>query len=86
MKGVFGLVGLLLALAIVGVVIKKQLGANQQIVPALAVPVSPAATAATADPAQPPATVREQSQQVQQQYKQAIEGAMQQARPMPDGQ
>ena len=34
MKGLFGLVGLLMALAIVGVVIKKQLSATQQIVPA----------------------------------------------------
>ena len=54
MKGIFGLVGLLVALAIVGVVVKKQLAATQQ------------------------------SQQIQQQYKQAIEGAMQQPRPMPE--
>lgn len=82
MKGLFGLVGLLLALAIVGVVVKKQLASNQQIVPTLT-PAS-AANGAASDPAGPPATVREQSQQVQQQYKQAVEGAMQQARPMQD--
>jgi hypothetical protein len=35
MKGVFGLVGLLLALAIVGVVVKKQLDSTSQRVPAL---------------------------------------------------
>jgi hypothetical protein len=75
-------VGLLLALAIVGVVVKKQLSAIQQPVPALA----PAGglPGATTDPAAPPATVREQSQQIQQQYKHAVEGAMQQPRPMPD--
>ncbi len=77
MKGVFRLVGLLIALAIVGVVVKKQLAATQQSVPALAVP-APNGSGAAAP------TVREQSQQVQQQYKQAVEGAMQQARPMPD--
>lgn len=81
MKGLFGFVGLLLALAIVGVLVKKQLGALQQPVPALSVP---APGAGTGNPAPPPATVREQSQQIQQQYKQAVEGAMQQARPMPD--
>jgi hypothetical protein len=35
MKGVFGLVGLLLALAIVGVVVKKQLDSTSQRVPVL---------------------------------------------------
>jgi hypothetical protein len=82
MKGVFGLVGLLLALVIVGVVVKKQLSAIQQPVPTL-VPAAGSPGAATA-PGAPPATVREQSQQMQQQVKQAVEGAMQQARPMPD--
>ena len=77
MKGVFGLVGLLLALAIVGVVVKKQLDSTSQRVPALT-PAVPGSAA----PA-PAATVREQSQQVQQ-YKQAVEGLMQQPRPMPD--
>ena len=42
MKAVFGLVGLLLALAIVGVVVKKQLDTTSQRVPALA-PAVPAA-------------------------------------------
>ncbi len=80
MKGLFGLVGLLVALAIVGVVVKKQLAATQQSVPALAVPGVPAKPAGS--DAAP--TVREQSQQVQQQYKQAVEAAMQQPRPMPE--
>jgi hypothetical protein len=83
MKGLFGLVGLLLALAIVGVVVKKQLSSLQQPVPALA-PSVPAGAAAGATP--PPANVREQSQQMQQQFKQAVEGAMQQPRPLPGDQ
>lgn len=78
MKAVFGLVGLLLALAIVGVVVKKQLDTTSQRVPALAPPVPGGAASA------PATTVREQSQQVQQQYKQAVEGLMQQPRPMQD--
>jgi len=79
MKGLFGLVGLLVALAIVGLVVKKQLAATQQSVPVLAVPMPAGADGAASVP-----TVREQSQQIQQQYKQAVEGAMQQPRPMPE--
>jgi hypothetical protein len=82
MKGVFGLVGLLVALAIAGVVVKKQLAATRQAVPALAPAVALPDAAGT--PAAPAATVREQSQQVQQQFRQAVESGMQQARPMPD--
>jgi hypothetical protein len=78
MKGVFGLVGLLLALVIVGVVVKKQLDSTSQRVPALA-PAVPGGVAS-----EPATTVREQSQQVQQQYKQAVDGLMQQPRPMQD--
>ena len=78
MKALFGLVGLLLALVIVGVVVKKQLDTTSQRVPALA-PTVPGGTASA-----PAATVREQSQQVQQQYKQAVEGLMQQPRPTQD--
>ena len=78
MKALFGLVGLLLALVIVGVVVKKQLDTTSQRVPALT-PAVPGGTASA-----PAATVREQSQQVQQQYKQAMEGLMQQPRPLQD--
>ena len=68
---VMGLLGLVLALVIVGLLVKKQMAATRAPLPSLA----PAASA--------PATVRAQSQQVQEQYKQAVEGLMQ-ARPMPD--
>lgn len=77
MRGVFGMVGLVVALAIVGVLAKKQLASTQAVVPSLQVP------GAAPVPA-PTGSVREQSQQVQQQYKQALEAAMQQARPLPD--
>ncbi|MBC7609967.1 MAG: hypothetical protein H7228_10415 [Polaromonas sp.] len=80
MRAIFGVLSLLIVLAVVGVLVKKQLMSTQQAIPALAVP----ATSAESPAAKLAATVQEQSQQIQQQYKQAVEGAMQQARPVPD--
>ena len=63
-----GLIGLVLALAIVGLLVKKQLGS-------------------ACAPARPPAAgsrAPAQSQQIQQQFKQSLDAAMQQPRPMPD--
>ncbi len=79
MRGLFGLLGLLVVLAIVGVVAKKQLGAVSEI----KVP-QPAGAAQPQVVADPQATVREQSQQIQQQIKQSVDAAMQQARPVPE--
>ena len=81
MRAIFGVVGLLLALVIVGLLVKKQLATTRQAIPVLA---APASSPASADAGAPASTVRAQSQQIQQQYKQALEGAMQQARPVPD--
>ncbi len=67
----FGLIGLLIALAIVGVLVKKQMTATK-----LLAPVSTSAPAADANAA--PQSVREQSQQIQQQYKQQLDTALQQ--------
>ena len=75
MRALFGLVGLVVVLAIVGLLAKKQLAATRTPVPALQT-ASPASAPAPA----PATTVRAQSQQIQQQ----VEGLMQQARPMPD--
>ena len=71
---IFGLVGLLLALVIVGLLVKKQFTG----IAAPALPAVPGAAAAA-----PAGTVRDQSQQIQQQVKQALDAAMQQ-RPVPD--
>lgn len=68
MRAVFGIVGLLIVLAIVGVLAKKQLGSAASVVPGAA----------------PAASPQQQSQQMQQQIKQTVEGTLQQARPMPD--
>ena len=81
MRSIFGILSLLVTLAIVGILIKKQLAATSQPMPALVVP----STSATGDATvQPGGTVKQQSQQIQQQYKQAIDNAMQQTRPEPD--
>lgn len=70
-----GLVGLLLALLIVGLLVKKQLNG-------VAAPVLPAGPTATGSA--PAGDARAQSQQMQQQIKQSLDAAMQ-PRPMPDG-
>ena len=74
---VFGLLGLVLALVIGGVIAKKQL--TTAVVPAL--PSVPGAAAPA--PGEARADVRTQSQQVQQQVKDALDAAAQ-ARKMPD--
>ena len=74
---VFGLHGLVLALVIVGLIAKKQL--TTAVVPAL--PSVPGAAAPA--PGEARADVRTQSQQVQQQVKDALDAAAQ-ARKMPD--
>ena len=70
MRVVFGVLSLLVVVAIIGVLAKKQLGAG------VAPPVSPAAAGA-------PVLSGTPQQQVQQ-FKQAAEAAVQQPRPMPD--
>ncbi len=70
MKAIFSVVGLLLVLAIVGLLAKKQLGSG--VAPPVAVPGAPGLTVPAGNP----------KQQVQQ-FQQAVEGAMQQPRPMP---
>ena len=76
MRFFFGLIGLVVVLAIVGTLVKQQLASQKALapaLPALQVPGTPA----------PTGNVREQSQQVQQQYKQALDAALQQPRPEP---
>jgi hypothetical protein len=76
MRAIFGIISLLLVLVIVGSLVKKQLSVQTAPLPNL-----PDVRAST--PTSPNATVRDQSQQIQQQVKQAVEAQMQ-ARPMPD--
>ena len=67
MKGLFGLLGLLVVLALVAMLGKRHLQAAREV----AVPQSMSMPA-------PAGNVREQSQQIQNQFKQQLESAMQQ--------
>jgi hypothetical protein len=66
-----GLVGLLLALVVVGMLVRKQLGAG---------PPSPSGSAAPPGASAPAQNPR----QTQEQFKQSLDAAMQQQRPLPD--
>ena len=70
MRAVFGVLSLLVVVLIIGVLVKKQLGVGGA--PAAAPVTSSGVTAPTGTP-----------QQQVNQVKQAVEGAVQQARPMP---
>lgn len=72
MRAALGIVAVLLALAVVGMLGKQQLAALRSTASA----PQPAASA--------PGSVRAQSEQVQQQYREALESALQPARPMPE--
>jgi hypothetical protein len=69
MRAILGILGLLVVLAIVGTLAKKQLSAS-------VVPAAAPGSSAAASPATP--------QQQVKQFEQAVQGAVQQARPMPD--
>lgn len=76
MRGL-GLIGLVLALLVVGLVAKKQMGS-------VAVPVLPDVTgAASTDKARTSESARDQAQRVQQQVKDALDAAAK-TRQMPD--
>ena len=77
MRTGFGLIGLLLALALVAVRVKKQMGATRVAVP-------PAVQGLPAPAEGAASTVRAQSQQVQQQVKQQMDALMQQPRTLPE--
>ena len=85
MRAVLGVLSLLIALVVVGLLVKKQLGAVS------AAPVKlqaqlPADAAVALPPVSPNATPQQQIQQIQQQIRQTLESTLQQARPLPDEQ
>ena len=73
MRAVFGILSLLVVVAIVGVLVKKQ----------LSTPIVPTAVPATSTPGTSTAPATTPKQQVEQ-FKNAAEAAVQQPRPMPD--
>lgn len=85
MRGLFGVVGLLLVLAIVGLLAKKQLKAvSETKMPAMAASAAPGAPSSTGIQVNPDGNVAQQSQQIQQQFKSMAEAAVQAPRPMPE--
>lgn len=72
MRAIFSVLGLLVVVAVVGLLARKQLGG--------AAPAAPAAASSPAGTAAPAGTPQQQLDQV----KQAVEGALLQTRPMPD--
>ncbi len=77
MRGLFGLVGLIVVLAIVGIVAKKQLSSTRA--PAAALQQAPIpGTGASSPVINPTGNVREKSQQVQQQVQQQLDDIMKQ--------
>jgi hypothetical protein len=73
MRAVFGVLSLLIVLAVVGLLVRKQLAT-----------LAPAARPAAAVPAGGMAAPSGTPQQQVQQFQQAVQGTMQQARPMPE--
>ncbi len=79
MKAIFSILGLLIVVAITGLLVKKQFSATSttsvksQMDSQISVPATT-----------PGSTAQQQSLQIQQQVKQSLEAAMQPARPAPD--
>jgi hypothetical protein len=71
MRGVFGVLGLLIVLAVVAQLAKKQMGAVSVTAPGISSPATGA-------------TPQQRSQHIQKQVVQSVESSLQQARPMPD--
>lgn len=79
MRIIFGVLSLLIVLAVVGTLAKKQLTS--------VAPISvnqPDAHQAVDSASAPVGNARQQSQQIQQQVRQSLEASMQQARPVPE--
>ena len=73
MRIVFSMLSLLVVVAVIGILAKKQFGAVRPV-------EAPAAASSPSGVAPPTGTPQQQVQQ----FRQAAESAMQQARPMPD--
>lgn len=81
MRVVFSMLGLLIALLVVGLLAKKQFSAVPLVPPKNAAAASAGVTLPATTPGASPQV---QSQQIQQQIKQSVEAAMQQPRAIPE--
>jgi hypothetical protein len=77
MRAILGVVSLLMVVAIIGVLAKKQLSPAP-------VKLAPADGSLTVPAPAGGATAQQQSQQIQNQVRQSLETTMQQARPLPE--
>ena len=84
MRSVFGVLSLLLVVAVIGFLAKKQMSSVNEIKLPDPSAVSAGSPASPTNPVGAPGNVQQQSQQIQQQFKAAAEAAVQQVRPMPD--
>ena len=80
MRMIFGVLGLMLVVVIIGMLAKKQLTSANEI----RLPAAPGSAQETITSIKTDGAVQQQSQKIQQQFKAAAEAAVQQARPMPD--
>lgn len=78
MRAIFGVLSLLVVVAIVGLLAKKQLSPG-------AVRAAPAGESVTLPAPLAGTTPQQHSQQLQQQVRQSLENTLQQPRPMPEG-
>ncbi|MEO7150876.1 MAG: hypothetical protein ABIX46_04070 [Burkholderiaceae bacterium] len=78
MRAIFGVVSLLIVLAIVGMVAVKQMKSSSQAMSAAAVPATTVQTGAAAPSPVPAGNVREQSQQLQQRVRDDVARALEQ--------
>jgi type IV secretory pathway TrbF-like protein len=79
MKAIFGVLSLLIVVAVVGTLVKTQ---RTGVTP---ISITPQEAGQVAAPASAPqGNAQQQSQQIQQQVRQSLDAAMQQARPVPE--
>jgi TolA-binding protein len=83
MRAVLGVLSLLISLLVVGVLVKKQMGAVS-VTPVKLQTQLPADAAVVLPLVFLEANPQQQSQQIQQQIRQTLENTLQQARPLPD--
>lgn len=83
MRVALGILSLLIVLAVVGLLAKKQMSSLSAAPTRAQAPMASDPMASVPVPL-PGATPQAQSQQIQQQVLQTVEGTLQQARPMPD--
>ena len=79
MRAIFSILSLLVVVAVVGMLAKKQLHTGSD-----TPPIAPTNAPGSGPPIAPNATVQQQSLQIQQRVKNSVEESLQKTRPVPD--